>query len=85
MQKRHLLITGLPGTGKTTLLVRLARRLTYLYPAGFYTEEIREGSLRQGFRLVSLDGREGILAHAGFQESHVCDVEDPRRGAECGH
>ena len=66
MRKRHLLITGLPGTGKTTLLVELARRVAHLHPAGFYTEEIREGSLRQGFRLVSLDGREGILAHAGF-------------------
>lgn len=70
MRKHHLLITGIPGTGKTTLLVKLARRLADLHPAGFYTEEIREGGLRRGFRLVSLDGREGILSHVDFRGSN---------------
>ena len=70
MYKRHLLITGLPGTGKTTLLIRLARRLTDHHTAGFYTEEIRIGGNRQGFRLLSLDGREGILAHIAFHGSN---------------
>jgi nucleoside-triphosphatase len=64
---RHLLITGPPGCGKTTLLVRLARQLAALRPAGFYTEEIREGGIRQGFRLTGLDGRQGVLAHARFK------------------
>ena len=63
LYKRHLLITGLPGTGKTTLLRSLAMRLAGLNPVGFLTEEIREGGLRQGFQLLSLDGREGTLAH----------------------
>ena len=67
MTKRHLLITGLPGTGKTTLLVRLARSLAEFRPAGFYTEEIRERGERLGFRLMSLDGRKGILAHVEFR------------------
>lgn len=66
MCKHHLLITGLPGTGKTTLLIRLARRLADRQAAGFYTGEIRKESIRQGFRLLSLDGREGILAHIAF-------------------
>lgn len=70
MQKRHVLITGLPGTGKTTLLVGLAHRLTDLRPAGFYTEEMREEGERQGFRLVSLDGREGVLSHVAFRGPH---------------
>ena len=30
---------------------------------GFYTEEIRTKGARQGFRLVTLDGRDAILAH----------------------
>jgi len=60
---RHLLISGAPGCGKTTLLVRLARQFADLYPAGFYTEEIRVAGARQGFRLLGLDGGEGVLAH----------------------
>jgi len=60
---RHLLISGAPGCGKTTLLVRLARQFADLYPAGFYTAEIRVAGARQGFRLLGLDGSQGVLAH----------------------
>ena len=63
----HLLVTGLPGTGKTTLIVRLARLLADLSPAGFYTEEIREGRERRGFRLAGFDGSSGLLAHVDFR------------------
>jgi nucleoside-triphosphatase len=66
MKQRHLLITGLPGTGKTTLLMELVRRFARLAPAGFYTEEVRERGERRGFRLTSLDGREGLLADVSF-------------------
>ena len=66
MEKRHLLITGLPGTGKTTLLMELARRFAHLAPAGFYTEEVRQRGERRGFRLKSLEGREGLLADVTF-------------------
>jgi nucleoside-triphosphatase len=31
--------------------------------AGFYTEEIRAGRDRVGFRIVTLDGRDAVLAH----------------------
>jgi nucleoside-triphosphatase len=67
MKDRQLLITGRPGTGKTTLLARLAERFRECQPAGFLTEEIRRQGVRQGFRLNSLDGREGVLAHVDFQ------------------
>ncbi len=66
MKKRHLLITGLPGTGKTTLLAELVRRFAHLAPVGFYTDEVREWGERRGFRLTSLDGREGLLADVAF-------------------
>jgi nucleoside-triphosphatase len=56
-----LLLTGQPGVGKTTVLQAVIGRLEGR-AAGFYTEEIREGGRRTGFRLVTLDGRRGILA-----------------------
>jgi len=66
---RHLFITGLPGSGKTTLLRRLVETCPEFRPAGFYTEEIREAGVRRGFRLQSLDGRTGTLAHVDISGS----------------
>jgi nucleoside-triphosphatase len=60
----HILITGLPGVGKTTLIRELAKRLAEYDPAGFYTEEIRDAQgTREGFRLVTLCGRRLVLSH----------------------
>jgi len=50
--------------GKTTLIRSLAKRLAPHQPAGFFTEEIRNAhGVREGFRLVSLCGRQLVLAH----------------------
>ena len=57
-----LLITGAPGTGKTTLILAVVAEFP-LKAGGFVTEEMREGAARVGFRVRSLDGRTGILAH----------------------
>ncbi len=37
---------------------------------GFYTEEIRRHGTREGFRLVTLDGQEPILAHIDIGSPH---------------
>jgi len=58
-----ILLTGLPGCGKTTAVMKIIANLDPKKAAGFYTQEIREGSVRKGFRWMSLDGTEGILAH----------------------
>jgi len=63
---RHILLTGVPGCGKTTLIQKLAHELRGLDPAGFYTEEIRLHGQRRGFRLTGLDGATGLLAHVDF-------------------
>jgi nucleoside-triphosphatase len=61
--KKNLLITGLPGVGKTILIKKLSEALKHLHPVGFYTEEIREGGVRKGFELISLEGKKGLLSH----------------------
>ena len=37
---------------------------------GFYTEEMRSQGVRQGFRLVTLDGQEVILAHINIHSQY---------------
>lgn len=69
MKKENILITGVPGVGKTTLIGRLAETLKDMNPVGFYTEEIREKGVRKGFKLVSLGGAESILSHVDIDSS----------------
>ena len=61
--KKNLLITGLPGVGKTTLIKKLSEALKDFHPVGFYTEEKREEEKRKGFKLISLEGKRGLLSH----------------------
>lgn len=63
---KKLLLTGRPGCGKTTLIKRMVNQLA-LPADGFYTEEIREGRERVGFKIVTLDGQEALLAHVNFR------------------
>jgi nucleoside-triphosphatase len=64
---RLLLLTGLPGAGKTTVLRRVSERLAHRRAKGFYTEEMRSGGQREGFRLVTFDGQRSVIAHIGFR------------------
>jgi nucleoside-triphosphatase len=57
-----VLLTGPPGVGKTTALRRVCDALRVEPLRGFYTEEVRAGGVRQGFRLVTFDGEERIIA-----------------------
>ena len=70
LTKKNILITGLPGVGKTTLIKKLAEKLTDSHPVGFYTREIREEGIRKGFELMSLDGRKGFLSHIEIKSSY---------------
>jgi len=67
--KRVLLLTGKPGTGKTAL-IKEALAGTTLRVNGFYTEEMRTGGTRQGFKIVTLEGQEATLAHVGISGSY---------------
>lgn len=59
---KTLLLTGHPGIGKTTIIREVIRALGD-QAGGFYTEEITGAGGRKGFRLITLDGEEAILAH----------------------
>ena len=61
-----ILLTGKPRVGKTTIIKDVVRRLPG-QTGGFYTEEMREHGRRQGFKIVTLDGQEGILAHVDIK------------------
>ncbi len=58
-----LLLTGVPGVGKTTVLQQVANEAEGRPLRGFLTREIRSGGQRVGFRLHTLDGEIATLAH----------------------
>ncbi len=64
-----VLITGPPGCGKTTLIRKAVTELG-VAAAGFYTEEIRSAGRREGFALVTLDGRRTTLASVRIRSPH---------------
>jgi len=66
-QVKNFLVTGVPGIGKTTLIRNLCKHLAPLNPEGFYTEEIREGGIRKGFALASLDGKRSVFSHVNVK------------------
>jgi nucleoside-triphosphatase len=58
-----LLITGVPGIGKTTVIRKVAASLPGVKISGFYSEEIRVNNARQGFELVTFQGQRFVMAH----------------------
>jgi nucleoside-triphosphatase len=64
--KRIFFLTGRPGVGKTTVLLRTVEELREkgFSIGGIVSQEAREGGSRVGFKIVDLDTeREGWLAH----------------------
>jgi nucleoside-triphosphatase len=62
---QKVLLTGRPGSGKTTLIKRVLHELPQRV-GGFYTEEIRDRGTRVGFKIVALEGGEAVFAHVNF-------------------
>ena len=66
MQKPITLITGMPGTGKTTTIMRVTEVLKArgIKIGGMTTKEQREGEARVGFLIQDVfTGKQGWLAH----------------------
>ncbi len=67
MRKRVLLLTGSPGVGKTTVLMKVvdSLRARSCNVRGMVSREVRSGSVRVGFEVRDLtSGRTGWLARA---------------------
>lgn len=64
----NLLITGLPRSGKTTLVKKiLAIDSTGKKASGFFTEEFKKGGKRIGFHIITApEGKKGLLSQKGL-------------------
>ena len=65
-----LLLTAKPRTGKSTAIQKIVNMLGKDNCGGFYTEEIREDGERVGFRICTLSGKTGILAHINIESRY---------------
>jgi len=64
--KRFIFVTGRPGIGKTSVLLRAvdALKMRGYRVGGMISREVREGGVRVGFEVVDFyTGRRGWLAH----------------------
>ena len=67
--KRAYLLSGEPGTGKTTIIKEVLSKANKS-AGGFYTEEIRIQGARQGFKIITLDGKNAVLAHTSVRSPY---------------
>ena len=63
----NVLITGPPGVGKTTIIKHLIKDLKPLVLRGFYKECIIDNQICKGYRILTLDYKEQVLAHIHFE------------------
>jgi nucleoside-triphosphatase len=66
---KNIFVTGRPRIGKTTLILKVLKELN-LKANGFYTKEIREGTLRLGFAITNLKGETKTFAHVNFSGNY---------------
>ncbi len=67
--KKNFLLTSPPGTGKTTAIKKFVELVKGEFKvSGFITEEMRNDlGTRIGFKIITLDGRIGILADVNLK------------------
>ncbi len=65
----NILITGRPGIGKTTLIMKIVRKLPCRV-SGFYTREKRESGRRTGFYISDFSGNQTVMADVNFKSSY---------------
>ncbi len=66
----NLMLTGPPGVGKTSLLVRALDGFPPETACGFVTRELRRDGQRVGFAVETLAGESAVLAHVHLSSPH---------------
>ncbi len=67
---KNLLISGPPGSGKTTLVRKLSEIFKEFNPAGFYTGEIKEDGVQTGSFVATLYGDSRIFSHVTLKSKY---------------
>ena len=70
MTAHALLLSGVPGVGKTAIVSKVAAGLSGRRSRGFVTDEIREGERRVGFEIRTFGGKTRTLAHVDLRSRH---------------
>ncbi|MBS3083748.1 SWIM zinc finger family protein [Candidatus Pacearchaeota archaeon] len=65
---KNILITGMPGSGKSTILDKVTAQ--YTKKVGFVTREIRKGKDREGFEIETHTGDKIVFAHVSFNTKY---------------
>ncbi len=68
---KNLLITGPPGSGKTTLVRKLSEIFKEFNPAGFYTGEIKEDGVQTGSFVAALYGDSRVFSHVTLKSKYA--------------
>lgn len=63
--RKNILITGMPRSGKTTLLKRIIEKIDQ--KVGFVTNEVRKDGERIGFEIETNTGEKSMLANVNFK------------------
>ena len=64
-----IFLTGVPGIGKTTVVKKVYSRAPHRF-VGFWTTEIREGSRRVGFEIITTEGQRALLSHVNINSPY---------------
>ena len=64
-------LTAPPKTGKSTAIKKIINMLGAKNCCGFYTKEMIENGQRVGFKIVTLSGKEGVLAHVSYDGEYI--------------
>ena len=77
--KKNIIITGMPRSGKSTLLKKLVTPIDQ--KVGFVTNEVRKEGERVGFEVETHNGKKSMLAHVDFKTNikvskYVVDIKN---------